>query len=81
MPAWARHALAFPRGPSTGSTWLRPQVSRKSAGLRVAEREQETAIGMELLMVTTNILSISLVLQYVIRDPADFLRMSRTQGR
>ena len=47
-------------------------VSKVGVGL-LPEREQETAIGMELLTGDTNILSIALVLQYVIRDPADFL--------
>ena len=48
-------------------------VSKVGVGFALPEREQETAIGMELLTGDTNILSIALVLQYVIRDPADFL--------
>jgi modulator of FtsH protease HflK len=37
------------------------------------EDETQAAGGMELLTGDTNILSVALVLQYVIRDPADFL--------
>ena len=48
-------------------------VSKVGVGFALPEGEQETVIGMELLTGDTNILSIALVLQYVIRDPADFL--------
>ena len=48
-------------------------VSKAAVGFALPEAEQETAVGMELLTGDTNILSIALVLQYVIRDPADFL--------
>jgi membrane protease subunit HflK len=48
-------------------------VSKVGVGFALPEGEQEAVIGMELLTGDTNILSIALVLQYVIRDPADFL--------
>ena len=48
-------------------------VSKVGVGFALPQAEQETVIGMELLTGDTNILSIALVLQYVIRDPADFL--------
>jgi modulator of FtsH protease HflK len=48
-------------------------VSKVGLGFALPEGEQETAFGTELLTGDTNILSIALVLQYVIRDPADFL--------
>jgi membrane protease subunit HflK len=47
-------------------------VSKVGVGFALPEAEQ-TVIGMELLTGDTNILSMALVLQYVIRDPADFL--------
>ena len=47
-------------------------VSKVGVGFALPEGEQ-TVIGTELLTGDTNILSIALVLQYVIRDPADFL--------
>ena len=48
-------------------------VSKVGVGFTLPAAEQETVIGTELLTGDTNILSIALVLQYVIRDPADFL--------
>jgi modulator of FtsH protease HflK len=48
-------------------------VSKVGLGFALPEGEQETVIGTELLTGDTNILSIALALQYVIRDPADFL--------
>jgi modulator of FtsH protease HflK len=48
-------------------------VMKTGVGFALAEGEQETVVGMELLTGDTNILNIALVLQYVIRSPADFL--------
>jgi membrane protease subunit HflK len=42
-------------------------------GFALPQGEQATVVGMELLTGDTNILNIALVLQYVIRSPADFL--------
>jgi modulator of FtsH protease HflK len=48
-------------------------VMKTGVGFRLAEGERTTAVGMELLTGDTNILSVALVLQYVIRSPAEFL--------
>ena len=48
-------------------------VMKTGVGFRLPEGEQTTVVGMELLTGDTNILSVALVLQYVIRSPADFL--------
>ena len=47
-------------------------VMKTGVGFRLAEGAR-TAAGMELLTGDTNILSVALVLQYVIRSPAEFL--------
>jgi modulator of FtsH protease HflK len=47
-------------------------VMKTGVGFRLAEGERSAA-GMELLTGDTNILSVALVLQYVIRSPAEFL--------
>ena len=46
-------------------------VMKTGVGFRLAAGEQ--VVGMELLTGDTNILNVALVLQYVIRSPADFL--------
>ncbi len=48
-------------------------VMKVGVGFVLPERESEPAAGMELLTGDTNILNAALVLQYVIRDPTDFL--------
>jgi len=48
-------------------------VMKTGVGFRLPEGERTTAVGMELLTGDTNILSVALVLQYVIRSPAEFL--------
>ena len=48
-------------------------VMTTGVGFALAQGEQATVVGMELLTGDTNILNIALVLQYVIRSPADFL--------
>ena len=48
-------------------------VMKVGVGFALPEREMEPVAGMELLTGDTNILTAALVLQYVIRDPADFL--------
>ena len=48
-------------------------VMTTGVGFRLAGGERATAAGMPLLTGDTNILSVALVLQYVIRNPADFL--------
>jgi membrane protease subunit HflK len=48
-------------------------VMTTGVGFRLAEGERPTAAGMPLLTGDTNILSVALVLQYVIRNPAEFL--------
>ena len=48
-------------------------VKKTGVGFDLAEGEQATVVGMELLTGDTNILNVALVLQYVIRSPADFL--------
>jgi membrane protease subunit HflK len=50
-------------------------VMKTGVGFRLPNGvpDSEVVTGMELLTGDTNILSIALVLQYVIRDPADFL--------
>jgi membrane protease subunit HflK len=46
---------------------------KTGVGFVLPETEGETVIGMELLTGDTNILSVALVLQYVIHNPANFL--------
>ena len=48
-------------------------VLKAGAGFRFAGQEAEALTGVELLTGDTNILSIALVLQFVIRDPSNFL--------
>jgi membrane protease subunit HflK len=48
-------------------------TSVMKTGVGFALTEGEQVIGMELLTGDTNILNVALVLQYVIRSPADFL--------
>ena len=49
-------------------------VTKTGVGFTLPEGAgSEAATGMELLTGDTNILSVALVLQYVIRDPSDFL--------
>ncbi len=48
-------------------------VMTTGVGFALPQGEQSTVVGMELLTGDTNILNIALVLQYVIRSPADFL--------
>jgi membrane protease subunit HflK len=48
-------------------------VMKVGVGFAPPDRDSEPAVGMELLTGDTNILSAALILQYVIRDPADLL--------
>lgn len=48
-------------------------VMSTGVGFRLPEGRQTTVVGMELLTGDTNILNVALVLQYVVRNPADFL--------
>ncbi len=48
-------------------------VMKTGVGLDLRDGEGQTVTGMELLTGDTNIISVAMVLQYVIRDPADFL--------
>jgi modulator of FtsH protease HflK len=48
-------------------------VMTTGVGFALPQREQASVVGMELLTGDTNILNIALVLQYVVRSPADFL--------
>lgn len=48
-------------------------VMKAGVGFLMPEGESQTLEGTELLTGDTNILSIALVIQYVIRDPADYL--------
>jgi modulator of FtsH protease HflK len=48
-------------------------VMNTGVGFALPTSEQARVAGMELLTGDTNIVSIALALQYVIRDPADFL--------
>jgi membrane protease subunit HflK len=48
-------------------------VKKTGVGFVVPEDDQETVIGMELVTGDTNIISIGLVLQYIITNPADYL--------
>ena len=48
-------------------------VMKAGAGFALPEGASEAVTGVELLTGDTNILSVALVLQYVVRDPADFL--------
>jgi modulator of FtsH protease HflK len=55
-------------------------VTKIGVGFRLPENESEAMSGVELLTGDTNILSIALVVQYVVRDPADYLfRMDQPQ--
>jgi membrane protease subunit HflK len=48
-------------------------VMKAGAGFAVLETEAETVTGVEFLTGDTNIIAVALALQYVVRDPADFL--------
>jgi membrane protease subunit HflK len=48
-------------------------VMKTGVGFRLPEGEQATVVGMELLTGDTNLLNVALVLQYVVRSPADLL--------
>jgi membrane protease subunit HflK len=48
-------------------------VMKTGVGFELPEREQTAVIGMPLMTGDTNLLSVALVLQYVIRNPGDFL--------
>ncbi len=47
-------------------------VRKTGVGFGLPENEQTTVIGMPLMTGDTNLLSVALVLQYVIRSPGDF---------
>jgi membrane protease subunit HflK len=56
-------------------------VMKTGVGFRLPASESETLDGVELLTGDTNILNIALVVQYVIRDPADYLfQIDQTQA-
>jgi modulator of FtsH protease HflK len=55
-------------------------VMKTGVGFALAADGQDGAGGMEVLTGDTNILSIGLALQYVIRDPADFLFRTEDPG-
>jgi membrane protease subunit HflK len=46
---------------------------KTGVGFELPEREQTAIVGMPLMTGDTNLLSVALVLQYVIRNPGDFL--------
>ncbi len=48
-------------------------VMKTGVGFEAPEGEERTAAGMEILTGDTNIISVAIVLQYVIRNPAAFL--------
>jgi modulator of FtsH protease HflK len=48
-------------------------VMKTGVGFDLRDGEGQTVTGMELLTGDTNIISVAMVLQYVIRNPADFL--------
>lgn len=48
-------------------------VMKTGAGFELPAGESQAVTGVELLTGDTNILSIALVLQFVVRDPADYL--------
>ena len=48
-------------------------VKKTGVGFVAPEDDGETVVGMELVTGDTNIISIGLVLQYIITNPADFL--------
>jgi membrane protease subunit HflK len=48
-------------------------VMKIGVGFRLPEKDSDTLEGVELLTGDTNILTVALVVQYVIRDPADYL--------
>jgi membrane protease subunit HflK len=48
-------------------------VMKSGVGFRLSANESEALEGVELLTGDTNILNIALVVQYVIRDPSDYL--------
>jgi membrane protease subunit HflK len=48
-------------------------VMKVGVGFALSEGETEAPAGMELLTGDTNVLNIALVIQYAVRDPADYL--------
>jgi len=48
-------------------------VMKTGVGFDLPENDSQTVAGVEVLTGDTNILSVALVVQYVIRDPAEFL--------
>jgi modulator of FtsH protease HflK len=48
-------------------------VMKTGVGFRLPEGKQATVVGVELLTGDTNLLNVALVLQYVVRSPADLL--------
>jgi membrane protease subunit HflK len=48
-------------------------VMKTGVGFRLPEGKQAAVVGMELLTGDTNLLNVALVLQYVVRSPADLL--------
>jgi membrane protease subunit HflK len=48
-------------------------VMKTGVGFELPQGEQTAVVGMPLMTGDTNLLSVALVLQYVIRSPADFL--------
>jgi membrane protease subunit HflK len=48
-------------------------VMKAGAGFALPQTEAETVTGVEFLTGDTNIIAVALALQYVVRDPADFL--------
>jgi modulator of FtsH protease HflK len=55
-------------------------VMKTGVGFVLRDGDQDATDGMELLTGDTNILSIALVLQYVVQDPADFLFRTESPG-
>ncbi len=48
-------------------------VMKAGAGFALSQMEAETVTGVEFLTGDTNIIAVALAIQYVVRDPADFL--------
>ncbi len=48
-------------------------VMKTGVGFNLSENDSQSMTGVEVLTGDTNILSVALVVQYVIRDPAEFL--------
>jgi membrane protease subunit HflK len=48
-------------------------VIKTGVGFSLAENDSQSVAGVEVLTGDTNILNVALVVQYVIRDPSDFL--------